>query len=41
MNYRPSFVCVDNSKYRSDFEVGFAIYLRAIGPSSLLDFKAF
>lgn len=41
MDYHPSIMRVDNSKYDSDFSVGFAIYLRTLGTSSMMDFSVF
>ena len=39
--YEDSFERIDGSKRRSDVRVGFFIYLRALGPSSMLDLARF
>ena len=39
--YEDSFELIDGSKRRSDVRVGFFIYLRALGPSSMLDLARF
>ena len=41
VDYENSMRRVDGSKYRSDVEFAFAIYLRALGPSSMLDLAKF
>lgn len=41
LNYRNAVRRIDGSKFDSDFDVAFAIYLRALGASSMLDFAKF
>ncbi|MBR3925090.1 MAG: hypothetical protein IKJ45_18380, partial [Kiritimatiellae bacterium] len=41
VNYENSIRRIDGSKYKSDFEVAFAIYLRTLGASSMLDMAKF
>ena len=41
VNYENGLRRIDGSKYKSDFEVAFAIYLRALSSSSLLDLAKF
>ena len=41
LNYENSVRRIDGSKHKSDFEVAFAIYLRTLGASSMLDIGKF
>ena len=41
VNYESGIRRIDMSKQKSDFNVGFAIYLRCLGPSSMLDLAKF
>lgn len=41
VNYQNSIQRIDGSKYKSDFEIAFAIYLRALTSSALLDLAKF
>lgn len=41
VNYENSIRRIDGSKHKSDFEVAFAIYLRTLGASSMLDMAKF
>ena len=41
VDYEDTYTRIDGSKRDSDFEVSFLIYLRALGPSSMLDLGKF
>ena len=41
VNYVNSVRRIDESKYKSDFEIAFLIYLRVLGASSMLDMAKF
>ena len=41
VNYENSVRRIDGSKYKSDFEIAFLIYLRVLGASSMLDMAKF
>jgi hypothetical protein len=41
VDYEESYTRVDGSKRGSDLDVSFLIYLRALGPSSMLDLGKF
>ena len=41
MSFEDTFKRVDGSKREADFRVGFFVYLRAFGPSTMVDFGRF